>query len=205
MDSIKNWGIVLRQPHNGNNKISVLDKEIGKIDGIVPATHLHRLCRGAIIQYVISTQRNGSLFQALDIIEIPFEWARHDILFLHHLLEITFHFLPFHIKHDSVFELLRFIYSMPRGHSLLLKKLYVMRLFILLGMYPDINKDSTLVIALKRPFDDIVDKGIHLGINESELDAWLLECVFTHPHVSLFKTMHFLTRSNKEDLQNSEA
>ncbi len=197
MDTIKNWGIVLRHNVHSTYTTHLLDRNLGKIEAVIRDKKSNRLCRGAVVTYLVDDHKGNFKVHALDIIHIPIELAQHDILFLHHVLEICFHFIPVSINHDTIFDLLIQVYKKHKmWDNKMIKKWYLMKFFMGIGMYPEITLNSSLSAVADIRIEDILDNMKNLDINEAELDAWLLECLYMHPHISVFKTVHFLTNNH---------
>jgi hypothetical protein len=196
MDSDKNWGIVLKHNIHSTHTTHLLDRKLGKIEVVIRDKKSVRVCRGAVLTYLIEDHTRTHKVHALDIIHIPLELAQQDILFLHHVLEICFYFIPASINHEAVFDLLIQVYKKHKiWDNRTIKKWYLMKFFMGIGMYPEIAAHSSLVGVADIHIEDILDSITDWNINEAELDAWLLECLYMHPHISVFKTVHFLTNN----------
>jgi hypothetical protein len=185
-------GIVLKifpQHH----KITLLDQDLGVIEVVSDLSlKVKRLCNGAHIVYVLQRQKNRYFLSAVDFIQVPFDWARHDILFLHHVLELTHYFLPPKSPQADIFHLIRILYASKARSTSLFKRLFLIRFFIFLGMYPeDEELLERMMKIIEEPVDGIGQEIVHLDVKH--IDAWLLSCIRLHPYNELFKTSHFLT------------
>ena len=89
---IKHRGIIIASSLPQIKKITVLDEHSGKIVCMPDAT---RLCRGMLVHYYLAKKRHGlPLMYASDVLEEPTLLAHHDILFLHHVFELSDLFCP---------------------------------------------------------------------------------------------------------------
>jgi len=187
----KNIGIILKKYQPKKKTIAILDKNAGKIK-CVP--NKEDLPLGALIQYFIKNNRSPYFLENIEIIHIPFDVAIDDILFFHHVLETCYNFIPYHCPADQVFELLKYLYLC--GNSIKCnnnKKLFLFKLFTILGLYPEGVKFQTPffhALAITS-IDTIISKNLHLN-SENKLDAWLHYCMTMHPEFSKFKTINFL-------------
>lgn len=187
----KNIGIVLKTYMPSQCKISLLDKTLGKISGIPTRTDISN---GICIAYF--TQKNKSVYfiQNIEIIDMPFALAQQDILFLHHVLELCYYFVPVGSRIPRLSEALIALYTHENiFRTTRTKKVFLFQLFTIIGMYPEES-------AFQTPFfhkmaltsiDTLEDQALDL-INEQQLDAWLLRCIAAHPCASNFKTKSFL-------------
>ncbi len=186
-------GIVLVQPRPGSSIIVLLDQALGRIDSLF---FYAKVCVGSLMQYSVQ-QRNGKYFiDNATMIDIPLFLARADLLFLHHVLELLYHFIPVGSCTMGVFELLLLLYAHDqRMYSMRFKKFFLFKLLSILGIYPENMSLSTrsLQMLLTESIDKINDESIDLEC-EKDLDNWLYYCVAEHPRINDFKTIHFLNR-----------
>ncbi len=167
-------GIVLKNFAPKKQKSLVLDRQRGPIEVICSSKLESKFCNGAVLSYHLTPYRDMYLVEAVDILDVPFAWAREDILFLHHILELLCFFIPSHMSSEPIYDLIVQLYQAPTRSQKLFKKLVIARLFLLLGVcnpvpeqYPDFQN------------------------NEMELDAWLLACIAEHPQASYLQTLKF--------------
>lgn len=193
MDGIKHIGIVLKEkPYKA--AFFIFDRELGTIEVVPEVRYVHRLCRGALITYTVQMHKGMYQIKALDILHVPLELAQEDILFLHHLLEMCFFFIPSGIQHSTVFDFLLKIYKMHYIYEdVVIKKLLLVKFFMLIGMHPEIKSASGLGTIALLPIDAIPGTLSTLCISEAEINSWLAECMYMHPHASVFKTIRFVT------------
>lgn len=183
-------GIVLKRFFSKTRKISLLDQQAGKID-CIPSTE--NICLGAIILYSKKENSRG-LINDIETIALPMHLAQQDILFLHHLLELCYYFLPLETPLPEIFALIEFLYTVEdKPLTLTQKKLFLIKFFALLGIYPDDKKFRTpqFYRIASEPIDIMLYQGLDL-MDEQYLNDWLLSCVRHHPDMDTFKTMRFL-------------
>ena len=84
-------GIVLNHQFPLRHTITLLDKELGRMEGILLKGEVSA---GMLLQYDITLRLGRSYIQEIDIIAVPSELIHSDFLFLHHVLELCFYFIP---------------------------------------------------------------------------------------------------------------
>jgi hypothetical protein len=184
-------GIVLRIHSPRKQMVTILDKEDGAVTYVPDAL----LCSGAFLHYIVIKKNNLLLLHASEQINLPLNLAKHDILFLHHVLELCYYFLPIGSPAPEVFEHLQQLYTCEHiALSRVIKKLFLVRLFLLFGVYPEDTRlhASLLQYGARSLVDMTTQEFVNLE-NENMVDAWLHSCIAVHPRSSLFKTVHFLT------------
>ena len=187
-------GVIVKMFFPKKQKIAVFDDQLGKIM-CVPKHE--RLCLGAIINYTASEQNNIHFIHSTDMIAVPFNLAHDDILFLHHVLELLYYFVPIGSGDVELFHMIRVLYD-PKTwtNTSQFKKIFLCKLFVLLGMYPedDLVKKPFFYRVASLSVDMIAHETIDLE-SEQSLEQWLLRCIKMHPCVDYFKTIHFLTEN----------
>lgn len=187
----KNIGIVLKNYQPQKCKLAILDRDSGKIVAVPNRTDMSN---GALIMYFKREQEHVSFIHSIDIIDMPLALAHEDIVFVHHVLELCYYFIPMGSNASQVFRALLRFYEYPLVlNTPIMKKIFVVQLFFLLGVYPDPQRfNSTSINQLISISIDIwAAQSIDLRI-EKELDEWLMHCVKTHPRAEYFKTINFL-------------
>jgi hypothetical protein len=196
-------GIIIKRFLPYKQKIIVFDRDRGPIEVVPePALYAQRLCHGALISYTLRQQRNVSFLKTIDILQVPFEVAKNDILFLHHILELAYYFAPLDSSCSRLFDLIHLLYtptpfineSLPEM-ARLYKKFFLIRFFMIVGLYPDDLLPQAWVDLCSNPVDSLVDQRVQLTM-EASMNKWLMQCVQMHPHSNLFNTIHFLDRKN---------
>lgn len=186
----KHIGIILKNFYPKKYKIVVLDGKIGKMHYISPKRN-KKIPVGTLISY--QRERKNKIIE-LETLDIPFETAIDDILFLHHVLEICYYFIPVGIDIKEVFSLLLYLYSFPYKLKYIIeKKLFLFKIFVSLGIFPEDEKFQTPYFhqLSSESIDTIIGQDLPLGI-ERDLDKCLQYCVQMHPMFKCFKTVNFL-------------
>jgi len=201
----KNIGIILKRYQPKKRTISILDRELGKIR-CVPRNQ--NIVLGSLVAYTITSNQSPKrltssgltnnrlpyFIQEVEILHIPFETAIDDILFFHHVLELCYSFIPPQCPAAEIFEIIKYLYFFPNMIKYNIdKKLYLFKLFTLLGLHPEgvqFQTPSFHNLATKS-IDSIVSEHLHLK-SEIEIDSWLRCCIATQPKFSNFKTINFL-------------
>ena len=143
--------------------------------------------------------RNRGYFFLRDvqIIYMPLALGGSDVLFLHHIFEIMYYFAPIGSCVQGVFDLLAFLYSIE--HMLMsrrFKKFFLFKLLMLLGVTPEIESIYlSSLYQLQHIAIDTFDDAIVDDSDEKKLDKWLWCCIWQHPYVNEFKTVHFLAKN----------
>lgn len=188
----KNLGILLKNYSPKKQKVSLFDKALGRIEATFENSSQRQLNNGSLLAYhAQQTHNNLYSLNALEIIDIPFALARHDIYFLHHILELCYYFLPPQVTAPDTFVLLQAAFNQPLANKLLI----LLRFFTSISMYPeDVPFESSyfhrllsypIEIILKEQLDDEHHK---------QLKPWLLRCSDMHPYKKQFKTHYLLNR-----------
>ena len=131
------------------------------------------------------------------LIYIPLSLAQSDMLFFHHVLELIYYFTQVGNYCQKVFDLLAFLYSTEHTNmTAQSKKFFLLKLLTSMGIVPEISEARTAAITQLNVL------GIHqfdtmtISVaDEKELDRWLWCCVWQHPYVNEFKTVHFLAEN----------
>lgn len=187
----KNHGIVLKSYQPYKCKLSILDTRLGKI---VAVPNRETISSGSYISYYVTEQPKLFFIYDVEIIDMPLALAKDDILFIHHLLEICYYFIPMNNTQQRIIELLIHLYAAKHiFENATLKKLFLFQFFTTLGFYPEGKRfQNPLFIRLASlSIDNLMGQHVDLII-ETELDNWLLNCISTHPCIKNFKTINFL-------------
>lgn len=190
----QNVGIILSHLFSRTGKIALLDKEYGRIDGIVRP---NKVVVGALVHYSMRPKHMMYMIDDMNIHEMPMQLARQDILFLHHVLELCFQLIPVNSCVDGVFDLLMGLYATHVYISpVQYKKLFLFKLLTTLGIYAYTQKmgKSTFDKLLCMPIDSMRYETLDLE-SEKELDIWLHYCITEHVRVDSLKTIHFLSKN----------
>jgi len=195
-------GIVLKTCSSQAPEITVLDRRLGKIKGKVHARNKNiRVGHGSIVTYTLSQRGASYTFDVVDLEFVPFTFAREDIFFLHHILELCYYFLPMGCPEDDVFNLLLYLFQLQNNEKVRLRRrLILARLFTLFGMYPEHKKMSEYInIVVYQSLDQLLDMSVDIEMNRW-LDQWVWECIMAHPYKEQFKTVWLLKRAESHEI-----
>lgn len=190
----RNKAIVLKTYLPQKYKLSLLDWHLGKIMGVPNRVDIGH---GALIEYHLREQNGFYFMHGINIIDLPFALAKEDILFVHHVLELCYFFVPLGGEVPRLFDLIMILYD--ASNALIhdnAKKLFLFKLFSCLGLYPEDPKFRTPYFhqLAGSSIDMITIQPLDLVI-EQALDEWLLSCIALHPCTHNFKTVHFLHKN----------
>src|SRR5690606_32873093 len=113
---VNSVGIVLRKTTGSRYKISLLDKNHGRMECVVDSSIL---CVGSLVSYAFFEQRGGFFLRDVQVIYTPLSLGSSDLLFLHHILELLYYFAPVGSCVNGIFDLLAFLYTIE--HMLISK------------------------------------------------------------------------------------
>jgi hypothetical protein len=191
LDSV---GIVLRKNELSPHKLIILDKVQGKIECI---SSTPSLSTGALITYNVKKQGANHFISDSTLIYIPLSLAQTDMLFFHHVLELIYYFTNVGNCSQEAFDLLAFLYSTE--HTMITpqyKKFFLLKLLTSMGIQPEIDEIRTRKITYLNSLDMHQLNNLTISVSdEKELDRWLWCCVWQHPYVNEFKTVHFLAEN----------
>lgn len=207
-------GIVLKSFLPYKNKLSVLTRSMGKINLICNPEKLRSNCSsGTSIKFFCSSSLRSfdskAVFTShIERVDDNIDRLKKEIYWLHHILEICYFFVPLGVGCPDVFRLVEYCFALcERSQAFepnffLIKKLCLVRLFILIGFYPEQE------LFLGDTFNDMVavsldstntQKVRSLSKDDTilmirSIDAWLLACLQEHPHIMNFKTVSFFDK-----------
>ncbi len=175
-------------------KYSVIEQEGNRIDMYIFGSSFPP---GSCISYAVDKQIRGiDVASTAELIALPFYLARSDILFVHHVIEICFQFIPVGSRVDHIFELLTCLYKVAddKPWSTKTKKIFVLQLLAMIGYYPEYELQK-MAHLINQPF--FSEYAIITDTDEREIDAWITRCISSHPRVEQFKTLQFLRGCEK--------
>lgn len=209
----KESAIILRKFSTTQHKVSVLSNSLGKIALVVLHQQpLHRLQLGSLIQFSNPEQSNNIFTTTnLSIYATPIPRDVQDLIWLHHLLELCYYFIPLHQPSQECYLTLHSSISLLDHANLFLvdewerlKKLCLGVLLLFLGFFPPRHLERSIIAAknvLLAPTGPIDQEKIALLYDPLQnfiknsctgLDEWLVECIQSHPRVNAFKTVHLM-------------
>jgi len=191
LDSV---GIILKKNDSSMHKVTILDKIHGKIECV---TLYHAFSVGSLITYIMRCEKSVYFINDISLIYTPLSLAQVDILFFHHILELVYHFTHVGNYTNDLFNLFAFLYATEQNMiTALYKKFFLLKLLSCMDTMPEQDNLHTSVMAKLNNTD--IKHLVTISINKSdeqELDRWLWSCVWQHPYVNKFKTVHFLAEN----------
>lgn len=131
--------IVLKNYVPCKNKVILLHERFGKITIFVQEKDLAaRLCNGALIFCHIVKKQNSNKY-TIDFID-PYFIPQSDFYFMHDILKICLQFLPDEVGMVEVFNHIFDLYKKFDHLSGCQKKLSLLKLFLLVGIFPENKK-----------------------------------------------------------------
>ena len=191
LDSV---GIILKKNELLQHKLIILDKIQGKIECVSSTSFLSV---GALITYNIKQKGLMHFMSDSELIYIPLSLAQTDMLFFHHVLELIYYFTNIGNRCSEVFELLSFLYTNEHIHmTTQSKKFFLLKLLTCMDYIPENNIMNTNYISYLHTVGIQELNNITISLSdEKKLDSWLWSCVWQHPYVNEFKTIHFLAEN----------
>lgn len=191
---MNNTAIIIKKLYSYGSHIALIDQQKGRINGIL---HNKPIIEGSVIQYTVDAMTKSSILKDVEYVYIPLQWGKKNLLFLHHILEICYFFIPLSSCAEGIFDLLCFLFRMQEASwSIINQKIFLCKLFLLLGVYPHMSFLKTDVAS--RLFYISLEDMLQLKVDLQEqriMDQWLKQCIAQH-HMSLdFKTMIFFKES----------
>lgn len=190
----KNTGIILKTCQNKNRIAFVLDYNLGKVKCI---PNNDNIITGSLVNYGLKNNKTPYLIESIELLHVPFIIANNDILFLHHVLEICDLFLAFENKANEIFDILIYLYKNENQFlEINKKKLFLLKLFTLFGLYPEEVEFQTSYfhnLAIES-IDKIMTKNLDLN-SIYAINKWLIRCISTQQEFSKIKTINFLYKN----------
>lgn len=193
MSMHKHHGIVLKNYYPQKSSLSLLDPTMGRIMGI--AKTVKQISGGALIEYTLDRGKQNPYFiQNIQLRELPLDLAAHDIFFLHHLIEICYHFIPLGSDASNVYRFLQQIYRDNNWmKSRVLKKIFLLQLYTEIGIYPEyaLSDKALFHTLIAVPFTRMQEH--EYDAHEEHITQWLQTCFYTHQDAATFKTKDYYT------------
>lgn len=205
-------GIVLKTFTPGAGKLCIFTHAQGKVICTLFNQQQAAILRmGSRISYTPLRHDRGLHTTAhITVTDMPGITTASELAWVHHLLELCYYFAPLQQPAGEVFSLLTST-LFHRNHQLLdeheyyvFKRLSIGSLLALMGFYPP-HAFADLIIATQRWLTMSIDFRAHTDLELLKYhatvltrgackvyDAWLLECINTHPRIAHFKTLPFV-------------
>jgi len=205
----KELGFILKRFLPAKQKLSILTQNFGKAEIITnPPDKSFILWPGMLISFHASQSiKNMYIANNVEILLSPTENNSCYLHWIHQTLEICYYFLPLQDPCEEVFNHLYHCIALPKNECLfnnqisVIKKIYLLKLLLLMGFYPDKNLISLLSIyeQLTCTSIDIDNKqkveSIKIALQRvsslqiKKIDNWVLSCINSHPCFKNFKTV----------------
>ena len=195
-------GILLRTGSPYRKKILLFDYELGMIECVNTYGH-NRLVHGAFLYYARTPWHNLYRLHDIELIALPEKWVSDDLLFLHHIIELSTYFLTIQNNAASLFNFFMNFYKPCNEKNLeLFKKFFICRFFSLLGVYPENSEDYDPLFfrLISGPIDSMLDASRDDVLTHKKVNEWLQGCMRVHPHADHLKTVNFLTKMDRHEL-----
>lgn len=180
------YAIVIRNYLPEKNRLILFDREKGLCEVIVPSRG--KYTHGALLEFTVKEFRTKYMLAESSVIALPAQWVLEDLVFFHAILELVLYFIPLDSNPTGVFahlELLR--KDIPMQNIVLYKKLFICRLFSLLGICPDDadSFDEKFLYLISAPIDIMLS--VQEFLTKYPLDVWMRKCVMSHPQYNMMK------------------
>lgn len=155
---VKNW-------FPKKNKVTILHEQFGKINLFVTELEqASKLCNGSLIFCDIQKKESSYQCHFIDVYFIPFDSQVYDLYFVHDILKICLNFAPWHIMMPDILSLILDIYKDLESVSSEQKKIYVLKLFLFLGIFPEDRLLYQIVMQGYRLNVENIDQVLHKAL-----------------------------------------
>lgn len=182
--------LVIKVPINGHGHYIFFTEKYGTlVVRLYKTVKARTLTRGALVFFAGQEQANFYRCDSVEVIATPAAWVIEHLRFLHHVLEVIDFFMPRNVHAENIFQLLQLLYQkQPVAIDVpLLQKLFLGKLFIMIGIYPEPRThDDALLIALFGG-ESNYDPAKYVFL-EKKMIQWLQDCIRLHPQADQFKT-----------------
>ena len=213
--SVYEHGFILKKLPPGDSKFSVLTQSRGKlIIAIPPQTNMRLLNIGSRIQFVVSDQQyNVHIVNNIQLVDSLHSPMLADLVWMHHLLELCYYFVPLHQLSHDCFEFLvqcNILLALQAHFQDMwesIKRICIGILLCIVGFYPS-DELLSPILALKGALLRFIDfedmQNIELITEtvqkvcieqQKKFEQWMLEYIETHPRREAFKTLNFMYNS----------
>lgn len=185
-------GFILRSSWQEKDKIDLFDQLFGKIEAInkKPFNNAYNSA-GFLLTYCLELKKERYYIESIALEQECLGYARHNIYFLHYVLELCYYLLPSNVQQEKLFELIEFLIQ---AHQLVStkrqKELFLLRFLLYLGLYPEEDeKTKKLIEALVSiPIQVMLEKKVELPKNF--IARWIHNCTQDHPRKKNFKLLN---------------
>lgn len=133
----KNLGILLKNYSPKKEKFSIFDSLLGRIEATIKINHKTQVVHnGTLFSYTVEPSHKSIYsLNNIEILNVPFNLAKQDIYFFHHMLELCYYFLPLQIAYPAIFELIDLAFN----HIVNNKPIILLRFFTSLGIFAGLS------------------------------------------------------------------
>jgi len=185
----RSLGIILKRSNPTKPIYSILDFQEGVIVCFITREDI---CTGAYIEYTLCNQRTWVAANEVELIGVPCISQVADLFLLHRALEICSQCMPTGSSTPGVFEHMCCFYDDAAVRRLRIgieKKIFLCKLFALLGFYPQEKKfQNHFFHSLTTESLDRLSSFSVSMVQESDMQEWLQSCVAMHAKEQKFKT-----------------
>lgn len=193
--------IIIKAFYPYKQKLSVITQTMGKINLVCPASLIAKMRPGMVLACIPEALNETTYHtRSVELIRVPTFTHQRDFYCFHHLAELCYYAVPLASPCDEIFYYLN--QTLVRLESILLADqeqisfhaLMIAQLLILIGFYPRKTELSSLFIDFaKSDTIDCLRACILSGKKQQEsLNAWIIECLKSHPSYKQFKTLPFM-------------
>lgn len=187
-------GIILRTWYPERSSTLIFDESRGLVRArVYGKDEWRKVQHGALVTYELVEQGERIFVQNLNLIAFPDLWARKELSFLHHVLELCAVFIQPNGAERALFRHLcqwyeGVLFCENNEDADWERLIFLTRFFLLIGCYPDDDTYPTVRFIARNPQVDGEDRVAKRPV----ITRWLRECVALHPMSSKFKTVTFL-------------
>jgi hypothetical protein len=186
---MRSVGIILKRINPAKPVYSILDSQEGVL---ICSIARENVCVGACIEYTLCNKRTKVVADEVELVGFPYITQVADLLLLHSALEICTGCMPVGSSSPGVFEHIHSLYDSSRAARFktgLVKKVFLCKLFILLGFYPQEKKFQNHFFQklAAESLDNLMPFSLSM-MQEGEVEEWLQACIAMHAHEQKFKT-----------------
>lgn len=186
---MRGMGIILKRMNRARPIYSMLDGQ----DGVfICSIAREDVCVGACVEYSLYNKRTKIVAEEVDMVGFPCIAQVADLLLLHSALEICTCCMPIGSSSPGVFEHMYTLYDVSRAvlyKQAVAKKIFLCKLFVLLGFYPHGKKfqNQFFQSLATESLDNLLPFSVSM-MHEEDVEEWLQACIATHVQEQKFKT-----------------
>lgn len=150
--------LVLKNYFPKRNKVTIFHEKLGVISFYVhEKQQASFLCNGSLIYCNIKKQQSSYQCDFVDAYYVPFNSATCDLYFIHDVLKLSLLFFPTATAMPEVFMIIMSLYEGLENLSTQQKKIYLLKIFLYIGVFPENKKLYQIVMQEYRLYSKDVD------------------------------------------------